>query len=45
MDSESLVVKIENKRFLFSVGEFLEVTSQRRHVLGLGPNPLTHSFG
>jgi len=32
-DSASLVFKIENKRFLFSVGGFLEVSSQRRHVL------------
>jgi len=32
-DSASLVVKIDKKRFSFSVGGFLEVTSQRRHVL------------
>jgi len=28
-----LVVKLKKKHFSFSVGEFLKVTSQRRHVL------------
>jgi len=32
-DSASLVVKIKKKRFSFSVGGFLKVTSQIRHVL------------
>jgi len=50
-DSASLVVKIEKKQFSVSVGGFLEVTSQRGHVLekqatlALGPNPLIHFFG
>jgi len=43
-DSASLVVKIEKKRFSLSVGGFLEVTSQKRHVLeilaGPGPQPI-----
>jgi len=33
MDSASLVVKIEKKTFFVFGGGFLEVTSQRGHVL------------
>jgi len=43
--------KPKKKRFSFSVGEFLEVTSQRRHVLeilaslaGPGPQPFDPLF-